>query len=67
MSTTVSVSRRHAVAVRISRTAISTATAIAGTVSTIIGLAVGSDLLTYLAATVSLAAVYSLDKKGGER
>lgn len=62
---TISLSRKAAAPVRISRTHIASASAIVGTVSTILGIAIGSDPLAYLAATVALASIYTLDQKGG--
>lgn len=67
MSTTISLSRRNAVTVRISRTTAAVALAAVCTVSTFIGLAIDADILTYLSATAAIAAVYSLEQKGGDR
>lgn len=64
---TISLNRKAAVSVRISRTAIATAAAAVGTVLTIVGIAMASDPLAYLAATAGLASIFSLDKKGGDR
>lgn len=66
MSTTVSVSRRSiAPAVRISREALMVTLTVAATITAVIGIAIESDALTYIAATVGLTSIYSLDKKGG--
>ena len=67
MSATISLGRRVATRVRISETALAIAIAAVATVLTIICAATGSDLLMYVSATVGLAAVYTLDRKGGER
>ena len=66
MSTSISLGRRSAApAIRISGSSLAKATAAIGTVLTVIGVGIGSDPLALFAATASLAAFFSLDKKKG--
>ena len=64
---TISLGRRNAAAVRISRTSAAMATAAICTVLTLVGLAFDADIMAYIAATIALAAVYFLEQKGGDR
>lgn len=64
---TISLHRKAAVPVRIIRTSVATAAAVVATVLTIVGIAIASDPLAYLAATAGLASIFSLDQKGGDR
>ena len=43
------------------------ATAAIATVSTIIGIALDADIIAYLSATIGLASIYTLDRKGGAK
>ena len=65
---TISLGRRSAApAFRFSGSAAAMATAAIATVSTIIGTALDADIIAYISATIGLASIYSLDKKGGAR
>lgn len=68
MSVTISLGRRSAApAIRISASTITMATAAIATVSTIIGIATDADIFAYLSATIGLASLYTLDRKGGAK
>ena len=66
MSTAISLRKATAATIRISRNAILTV-AVAAALITFIGTIIGNDFITYTAGVTALAAIYSLDKKGGSR